>query len=97
MQNTKSKYLWKEFFILGRIVWENDELKVVPGSGKYVEMPPFTYLFNGIEPEPYEEGEHLIQVSENLIYSYHSRMPLTVLVQESEKRRENSGIVVFYL
>ncbi|KAB1227517.1 Dihydropyrimidinase [Morella rubra] len=33
----------------GRIVWENDELKVVPGSGKYVEMQPFSYLFNGIE------------------------------------------------
>ena len=33
----------------GRIVWENDELKVVPGSGKYVEMPPFAYLFNGID------------------------------------------------
>ncbi|XP_013606352.1 PREDICTED: dihydropyrimidinase [Brassica oleracea var. oleracea] len=33
----------------GRIVWENDELKVVPGSGKYVEMPPFSYLFDGIE------------------------------------------------
>ncbi|KAK4607446.1 hypothetical protein RGQ29_001333 [Quercus rubra] len=33
----------------GRIVWENDELKVVPGSGKYVEMPPFSYLFNGID------------------------------------------------
>ncbi|XP_040994407.1 dihydropyrimidinase-like [Juglans microcarpa x Juglans regia] len=33
----------------GRIVWENDELKVVPGSGKYVEMPPFSYLFDGID------------------------------------------------
>uniref|UniRef100_A0A2N9FXF9 dihydropyrimidinase n=1 Tax=Fagus sylvatica TaxID=28930 RepID=A0A2N9FXF9_FAGSY len=33
----------------GRIVWENNELKVVPGSGKYVEMPPFGYLFNGID------------------------------------------------
>lgn len=33
----------------GRIVWQNDELKVVPGSGKYIEMPPFSYLFNGIE------------------------------------------------
>ena len=33
----------------GRIVWENDELKIVPGSGKYVEMPPFAYLFNGID------------------------------------------------
>ena len=33
----------------GRIVWENNELKVVPGSGKYVEMPPFSYLFNGID------------------------------------------------
>ncbi|KAB1227520.1 Dihydropyrimidinase [Morella rubra] len=33
----------------GRIVWENDELKVAPGSGKYVEMQPFSYLFNGID------------------------------------------------
>ncbi|TXG73458.1 hypothetical protein EZV62_002037 [Acer yangbiense] len=33
----------------GRIVWENDQLKVVPGSGKYIEMPPFSYLFDGIE------------------------------------------------
>lgn len=33
----------------GRVVWENDELKVVPGSGKYIEMPPFGYLFNGID------------------------------------------------
>lgn len=33
----------------GRIVWENEELKVVPGSGKYIEMPPFSYLFDGIE------------------------------------------------
>ncbi|KAF2291937.1 hypothetical protein GH714_042279 [Hevea brasiliensis] len=32
----------------GRVVWENDELKVVPGSGKYIEMAPFSYLFNGI-------------------------------------------------
>lgn len=33
----------------GRIVWENEELKVVRGSGKYIEMPPFSYLFDGIE------------------------------------------------
>ncbi|PON75721.1 Hydantoinase/dihydropyrimidinase [Parasponia andersonii] len=33
----------------GRIVWQNDELKVVPGSGKYTEMPPFGYLFDGID------------------------------------------------
>nr|AAK44096.1 putative dihydropyrimidinase [Arabidopsis thaliana]AAL34189.1 putative dihydropyrimidinase [Arabidopsis thaliana] len=33
----------------GRIVWENEELKVVPRSGKYIEMPPFSYLFDGIE------------------------------------------------
>ncbi|CAO2837399.1 unnamed protein product [Amaranthus hypochondriacus] len=33
----------------GRIVWQNDELKGFPGSGKYVEMPPFSYLFDGIE------------------------------------------------
>ncbi|GAV91838.1 hypothetical protein CFOL_v3_35224, partial [Cephalotus follicularis] len=33
----------------GRVVWENDELKIVPGYGTYMEMPPFSYLFNGIE------------------------------------------------
>ncbi|XP_059665414.1 dihydropyrimidinase [Cornus florida] len=33
----------------GRIVWKNGELKVAPGSGKYIEMPPFSYLFNGID------------------------------------------------
>ncbi|XP_023533036.1 dihydropyrimidinase [Cucurbita pepo subsp. pepo] len=32
----------------GRIVWENNELKVVPGAGKYIEMPAFNYLFDGI-------------------------------------------------
>lgn len=33
----------------GRVVWENGQLKVTPGSGKYVEMPPFGHLFEGIE------------------------------------------------
>ncbi|XP_073283803.1 dihydropyrimidinase isoform X3 [Primulina huaijiensis] len=33
----------------GKIVWENEELKVFPGSGKYIEMPPYNYLFDGIE------------------------------------------------
>ncbi|PPD96705.1 hypothetical protein GOBAR_DD06279 [Gossypium barbadense] len=33
----------------GRVVWQDNELKVVPGSGKYIEMPPFSYLFNGID------------------------------------------------
>ena len=33
----------------GRIVWENEELKVSPGSGKYVKMQPFSYLFDGID------------------------------------------------
>lgn len=33
----------------GRIVWLNGELKVVPGSGKYIEMPPFSYLFDGVD------------------------------------------------
>lgn len=32
----------------GRVVWENGDLKVTPGSGKYVQMPPFSYLFDGI-------------------------------------------------
>lgn len=33
----------------GRIVWENGQLKAVPGSGKYVEMAPFSYVFDGID------------------------------------------------
>jgi dihydropyrimidinase len=33
----------------GRVVWENNELKVVPGTGKYIQMPPFSYLFDGID------------------------------------------------
>ncbi|XP_031400839.1 dihydropyrimidinase [Punica granatum] len=33
----------------GRIVWVNNELTVTPGSGKYVKMPPFSYLFEGID------------------------------------------------
>lgn len=33
----------------GRIVWQNDELKVVPGSGKHIKLPPYSYLFDGID------------------------------------------------
>jgi dihydropyrimidinase len=33
----------------GRVVWENNELKVVPGTGKYMQMPPYSYLFDGID------------------------------------------------
>lgn len=33
----------------GRVVWENNELKVVPGTGRYIQMQPFNYLFDGID------------------------------------------------
>ncbi|KAK8926573.1 hypothetical protein KSP39_PZI018145 [Platanthera zijinensis] len=33
----------------GRVVWEDENLKVTAGSGKYIKMPPFGYLFNGID------------------------------------------------
>ncbi|KAL1555182.1 dihydropyrimidinase [Salvia divinorum] len=33
----------------GRIVWEEEELKAVPGWGKYIKMAPFNYLFDGLE------------------------------------------------
>ncbi|XP_020241860.1 dihydropyrimidinase isoform X2 [Asparagus officinalis] len=33
----------------GRIVWRHGNLNVVPGSGKYMRMSPFSYLFDGIE------------------------------------------------
>jgi len=33
----------------GRIVWQEGNLNVVPGSGRYITMPPFGYLFDGID------------------------------------------------
>ncbi|WVY95206.1 hypothetical protein V8G54_034294 [Vigna mungo] len=33
----------------GRVVWENNELKVAPGTGRYIKMSPFSYLFDGID------------------------------------------------
>jgi len=33
----------------GSVVWENGVLNVMPGSGKYIKMPPFGYLFDGID------------------------------------------------
>jgi dihydropyrimidinase len=34
----------------GRIAWENGELKVVSGSGKYIEMRPYSsYLYEGMD------------------------------------------------
>ncbi|KAF9595034.1 hypothetical protein IFM89_036052 [Coptis chinensis] len=30
-------------------LWENDELKVAPGSGKYIEMPPLGHIFSGTD------------------------------------------------
>ncbi|XP_056169007.1 dihydropyrimidinase-like [Syzygium oleosum] len=35
----------------GRIAWMGGQLKVARGSGKYVEMPPFGYLFGGMDKE----------------------------------------------
>ncbi|PKU59800.1 dihydropyrimidinase [Dendrobium catenatum] len=33
----------------GRVVWEEGNLKITSGSGKYIKMPPFSYLFDGID------------------------------------------------
>ncbi|KAJ3669187.1 hypothetical protein LUZ60_011137 [Juncus effusus] len=33
----------------GRVVWENGVVNVAPGSGKYIKMPPFGYLYDGLD------------------------------------------------
>uniref|UniRef100_A0A0D6QU38 dihydropyrimidinase n=1 Tax=Araucaria cunninghamii TaxID=56994 RepID=A0A0D6QU38_ARACU len=33
----------------GRVVWQNDKLIVERGSGRFIPMPPFGYLFDGID------------------------------------------------
>ncbi|KAK1292249.1 hypothetical protein QJS10_CPB17g01662 [Acorus calamus] len=33
----------------GKVVWENGKLMVEPGYGRYVKMPPFSYLFEGLD------------------------------------------------
>ncbi|XP_010904686.2 dihydropyrimidinase isoform X2 [Elaeis guineensis] len=33
----------------GRVVWENNKLNIMPGSGRYIRMPPYGYLFDGID------------------------------------------------
>ncbi|KAL9660182.1 hypothetical protein QQ045_024994 [Rhodiola kirilowii] len=35
----------------GRVVWENDKLSVTPGTGRYVAMPPYGYLYEGIDKQ----------------------------------------------
>ncbi|KAF6137454.1 hypothetical protein GIB67_009930 [Kingdonia uniflora] len=32
----------------GKVIWENGELKVEPGSRRYIEIPPFGHLFSSI-------------------------------------------------
>ncbi|KAI5075203.1 hypothetical protein GOP47_0009279 [Adiantum capillus-veneris] len=33
----------------GRVVWENGVLNVFPGSGRYIHLPPYSYLFDGLD------------------------------------------------
>jgi dihydropyrimidinase len=33
----------------GRVVWEDGVLNVTPSSGRYVRLPPFGHVFDGIE------------------------------------------------
>ncbi|XP_057723226.1 dihydropyrimidinase [Arachis stenosperma] len=33
----------------GRVVWENNELKDTPGTGRYIPMQPYSYLFDGLD------------------------------------------------
>lgn len=33
----------------GRVVWEDNKLNIMPGSGRYIRRPPYGYLFDGID------------------------------------------------
>ncbi|KAF6170564.1 hypothetical protein GIB67_031972 [Kingdonia uniflora] len=47
-EGRKGKGKVKVTIVGEKVVWENGELKVEPGSGRYIEMPPFGHLFSGI-------------------------------------------------
>ncbi|CAM9003909.1 unnamed protein product [Rhodiola kirilowii] len=38
----------------GKIVWQNGQLKVAPGTGKYIKMQPFGYVYEGIDKKDVE-------------------------------------------
>ncbi|CAM0883166.1 unnamed protein product [Alopecurus aequalis] len=48
-EGRKGKGLVEVTISRGRVVWEDGNLNVVPGSGRYIRTPPFGYLFDGIE------------------------------------------------
>ncbi|KAM0841356.1 hypothetical protein ACQ4PT_059064 [Festuca glaucescens] len=48
-EGRKGKGLIEVTISRGRVVWEDGNLNVVPGSGRYIRTPPFGYLFDGIE------------------------------------------------
>ncbi|CAO1944693.1 unnamed protein product [Urochloa humidicola] len=33
----------------GRVVWEDGKLSITPGTGRYIRLPPFGYVFDGID------------------------------------------------
>ncbi|KAL6009821.1 dihydropyrimidinase [Asimina triloba] len=35
----------------GRVVWDNGELNIQPGTGRYINMAPYSYLFDGVDKE----------------------------------------------
>ncbi|CAL4973527.1 unnamed protein product [Urochloa decumbens] len=45
----KGKGLVEVTISRGRVVWEDGKLNITPGTGRYVKLPPFGYVFDGIE------------------------------------------------
>ncbi|KAL9260536.1 Dihydropyrimidinase-like protein [Drosera capensis] len=73
----------------GRIVWENEELKVVLRSGKYIEMPPYSYPFGGIDKA---DARYLSSLKAPIISRYVTTMVTSLSVKLNDDFQQGSWV-----